>query len=88
MRRDRIAGSSSPSSVTVVHSHVARPLGPEKLHVISQMPGAASTSLTRKDFGHRGAPRASIMAGEPIVSSWERELLVICGNRHALRDVA
>ena len=45
MRRDRIAGSSSPSSVTVVHSHVARPSGPEKLHVISQMPRTAQRVL-------------------------------------------
>lgn len=27
-------------------------------------------------------------ADEPIVSSWERELLAICGDRRALRDVA
>ena len=47
-RRQRTAGSPSIS----VHSKVARPSGPEKLHVISQTPGAPATSLTRSERGH------------------------------------
>jgi hypothetical protein len=35
-----------------VHSNVARPSGPAKLHVISKIPGAPSTSFTRSDAGH------------------------------------
>src|SRR3990172_2921880 len=48
MRRQRTA-SEPPTST---HSNVARPSGPLKLQVISQMPGALSTFLTRSDAGH------------------------------------
>ena len=47
MRRQRMPGSLP----TWIHSKVARPSGPEKLHVISQMPGAFCTSLTRSFAG-------------------------------------
>ena len=52
-RRQRTAGCCDPSeSATVVHSHVARPSGPLKLHVISMMPGALTTGFTRRRAGH------------------------------------
>ncbi len=47
MRRHRTAGSPAGST----HSKVARPSGPEKDHVISQMPGAPCTGLTHKAVG-------------------------------------
>ena len=50
MRRQRMPGSLP----IWIHSKVARPSGPEKLHVISQMPGAFCTSLTRS-FAGQGA---------------------------------
>lgn len=56
IRRQRTAGTFWPPTSRSVHSQVARPSGPEKLHVISQMPGAPSMSLTRSDLGHPGFP--------------------------------
>ena len=50
-RRQRIPGSPAIST----HSKVARPSGPEKLHVISQTPGAPWTAFTSSEDGHAAA---------------------------------
>ena len=61
MRRQRTPGSWLIST----HSKVARPSGPEKLQVISQMPGAPSTSRMRNFLGHGavGSRRRRSQAG-------------------------
>jgi hypothetical protein len=66
MRRQRIPGSPP----IWIHSKVARPSGPEKLHVISQMPWAFSTFLTRSLAGQGadGSARRRSQAGW----NWDR----------------
>jgi hypothetical protein len=57
MRRQRMASSQSIS----IHSKVARPSGPAKLQVISQMPGAPWTRFTQA-LG----PRCGWSVSEPL----------------------
>lgn len=58
--RQRTAGHWRPSaSMIVVHSQVARPSRPLKLHVISKMPGAFTTAFARRLRGHEGGTLVS-----------------------------
>ncbi|HEY1653210.1 MAG TPA: hypothetical protein VGG09_15095 [Acidimicrobiales bacterium] len=66
-RRHRAAEWRPPASATCTHSHVARPSGPEKLHVISKTPGAPSTDFTRSRDGH-GA-RSATLASQASLNS-------------------
>lgn len=69
-RRQRTAGQRRPlGSVTAVHSQVARPSGPVKLHVISNTPGAFTTALTRSSAGHADASLVSTKRSQAALNA-------------------